>query len=308
MTDLLWVPVTLAAAVFQVTRTALQKRLKSRLDDVTVTWARYVYALPLVWVYAAAVAADAMDSHSVSEPLLWLCLAGGIAQIFGTVLLVGTFSHRNFAIGTTFAKTEGVQIAILGAWLVSVPIGPVGWAGVLVGAAGVILMVVAHAGIRARELAASLGSRAAWMGLASGACFALTALTIRNGHELLDSSDGIAGNLGAFPGSAVVLCVMVTIQTAVLGAWLLARRPRAVREMLRAGWVPPAIGATGFAGSVFWFAAFAMAHPAYVKTLANVELPLAVLVGARFFGERHNRKEHAGMALTFAGVTVLLWA
>lgn len=308
MAGLLWVPVTLAAAVFQVSRTALQKRLKDRLDDVTVTWARYIYSLPLVWVYAWLVAGDAMETHAVTGRLLWLCLAGGIAQILGTVLLVGMFSHRNFAVGTTFAKTEGVQIAVLGAFLVSVPVGLVGWAGILAGAAGVILMAIAHAGMRARELAASLGSRAAWMGMLSGTCFAFTALAIRNGHELLDASDGVAGDLGSFAGSAVVLCAMVTMQSVLLGAWLLWRRGPMVARMFRAGWLPPAIGLTGFAGSALWFAAFTMAHPAYVKTLANIELPLAVLVGSRFFGERHNRKEHAGMALTFLGVTLLLWA
>ena len=37
---------------------------------------------------------------------------GGLAQITATALLVTLFDARNFAVGTTYSKTETVQAAI----------------------------------------------------------------------------------------------------------------------------------------------------------------------------------------------------
>ena len=39
---------------------------------------------------------------------------GGLAQIFGTFLLVYLFSFRNFAVGTAYSKTEPIQAALFG--------------------------------------------------------------------------------------------------------------------------------------------------------------------------------------------------
>ena len=308
MTELLWIPVTLAAAFFQIVRTALQKRLKSGLDDLTITWIRYGYALPLVWLYGWMFAEGALREHAIGWDFLAMCLAGGIAQIYGTVFLLGMFSHRNFAVSTTFAKTEGFQIAVLGVFFVSEELSPLGWIGVFVGTMGGFTMVLARAGMSPAEWRSSLLSRMAALGTLSGTCFAATATLIRSAFETLDASDGVAGNLGNFEGSAAVLAVMVTIQTAMLGLWIAARNRRAFATMLRQGWMPATVGATSFAGSALWFAAFSLTHPAYVKTLANIELPLALLVGSRFFKESHSAAECIGIALTVAGVIVVLYA
>ncbi len=306
--ELLWIPVTLGAAVFQIIRTALQKRLKDQFDDLSVTWIRYGYGLPFVWAYAGLFATQAIEGHSLDIRFLALCLTGGITQIFGTILLIGMFSHRNFAVSTTFAKTEGVQIALLGILFVSEPLSLPGWLGVLVGTCGVVTMSVARSQLQPRDWLSSLFSRTACMGIISGTCFAATALAIRNGYETLDASDGVAGNLGVFHGSAIILCVMVTMQTVALGLWIAARKPSAFGRMFRASRMPLAVGVTSFAGSALWFSAFSLAHPAYVKTLANIELPLAIIVGARFFKERHTFMEYIGIVLTMLGVTAVLYA
>ena len=41
-------------------------------------------------------------------------VTGATAQIVATFLLIHLFSYRNFAVGTTYSKTETVQTAVFG--------------------------------------------------------------------------------------------------------------------------------------------------------------------------------------------------
>lgn len=50
----LWIPVTIAAALLQNIRTALQKHLKGRLSTNAATYTRYVFGFPLAILYLAA--------------------------------------------------------------------------------------------------------------------------------------------------------------------------------------------------------------------------------------------------------------
>jgi hypothetical protein len=53
----------------------------------------------------------------------------GVAQILGTVCLIRAFDARDFAVGTVFAKTEVVQVALFSLVLLGEPLrGAAGWA------------------------------------------------------------------------------------------------------------------------------------------------------------------------------------
>ena len=47
----LWVPITLAAVIFQTVRTALQKHLTAELTTSGVTFVRFLFGTPLALVY-----------------------------------------------------------------------------------------------------------------------------------------------------------------------------------------------------------------------------------------------------------------
>ena len=58
----------------------------------------------------------------------WLIIAGaGVAQILGTVALLRAFDLRDFAIGTVYAKTEVILVAIVSAVALSEPVLFLGW-------------------------------------------------------------------------------------------------------------------------------------------------------------------------------------
>ena len=111
----LWIPVTIFAAFMQNLRSALQKHIKGRLSTGGAAYVRFFYAWPFALAYLAIL--HVVGEHSipeVSREFLIYCLLGGLSQIIFTFLLVYLFSFRNFAVGTTYSKTEIIQIAILG--------------------------------------------------------------------------------------------------------------------------------------------------------------------------------------------------
>ncbi|HUD94294.1 MAG TPA: EamA/RhaT family transporter, partial [Sphingobium sp.] len=97
ITSSLWLPATLLAGATQAWRTAVQRRVSHSLSLNGAGMVRYLYGIPfallLLGIYRLAfpVAWPALRSH-----FLLFCLAGGLAQIIATNLLILAFSHRNF--------------------------------------------------------------------------------------------------------------------------------------------------------------------------------------------------------------------
>ena len=125
----MWIPVTLVAAAFQTSRTALQHRLRALLSVSGAGFVRYVYGAPLS-ALAVLVAWRAGVAWPHIDPRFWPVIAGGgIAQILGTIFLIRAFDARDFAVGTVFSKTEVVQVAVFSTVLLGEPLQWGGWVG-----------------------------------------------------------------------------------------------------------------------------------------------------------------------------------
>ncbi len=58
----------------------------------------------------------------------WPIIAGaGVVQILGTVALLRAFDLRDFAIGTVYAKTEVILVAVVSVVALGEPLEPLGW-------------------------------------------------------------------------------------------------------------------------------------------------------------------------------------
>ena len=240
----------------------------------TITWLRFGFALPFAPLYLWLLPGEIPAPNAL---FIFYAAAAGVLQIGATLLLVRLFARRNFAVCTAFSKTEAAQIAIFGALFFGLPLSPAGIAGVVVGAAG-ILLLVPHNGDK----------RTAIVGICIGGGFALTALCIkRAGAALPDASPIVA--------AAFVLFVMLFLQTILAGGFLLLRGKFNFAAIWRVRRRAVAVGVCGFLGSVGWASAFLLAHPALVKTLAQVELPLAYLLGRAAFSEKPRLSEVCGM-------------
>lgn len=296
----LWVPITIAAAFCQNLRSALQKHLKGSLSTSGATFSRFCYAVPFAWVYLAAVAGvtgDALpDAHAT---FLGFAVLGGVAQIAATALLVYLFSFRNFTVGTTYSKTETIQTALFGALIIGDTISAQTTAAILISLAGVFALSVARTELTARRLMTSWLDKPALIGLASGACFGISAVSYRAASLSLETG-------GFAIRAAFTLAVVLVFQTVAMAVYMRIREPGQITRVARSWRVSLWVGVSGMAASAGWFTAMTIENAAHVRALGQIELVFTFIASVAFFRERTNLPEMIGIVLVVAGILVLL--
>jgi len=290
----LWIPITIWAAFAQTVRNAAQRHLTGELGTLGATLVRFLYGLPFAALWLAAVRHfSAAPIPLPGAPFLGWVALGALSQIAATALLLRTMQERNFAIGVAYSKTEILQVALFGFAFLGDPVRPLAAAAMVCGTLGVLLLSpLSRTGWT---------SKAAAMGLASGAGFALSAVGYRGAALALPETTFMMA-------AACTLLAAQLVQSVLLGGWLLVRAPAVVARTLRAWRVSLFAGFMGAAASAGWFTAFAIEPVAHVRTLGLVELLFSYAVSRRFFLEKLSRRELAGIALIAAGVAVILKA
>lgn len=281
----------------QAVRTAGQKQLSTHLNAMATTGVRYIYALPFAWIYLYLI----VDYRQVAIPslnadFLTYALIGCVTQIIGTVCLVAAFRYRNFAVATSLAKTEAIQIAFLGALFFSASLSFLGWFSVVVGVVGVIF--VSKVRFTYEDVFRNPG---AGFGLASGLGLAITTLLIRESSLALHTDLVIS--------AAVTLVFMITVQTAMSLIYI-AIEDKSQLKLLFTHWrLCLFVGITSVLGSIGWFTGASYQNAAYVKALGQIEFFITLFITYRFFKEKITFKEYVGMTLILLSVIILLvWA
>ncbi len=296
----LWIPITVFAAFVQTVRTAAQKHLTAELTVMSATLVRFLFGLPFAALYLYGLLRFYGRGLPPLEPtFLAYCFAAAVSQIIATFLLIHLFSLRNFAVGTTYARTEAFLTAVIGALFFGEAIVLLGWIAILVSVAGVVLITVARTGLKGRQLFSLLGDRAAWIGVVSGAGFAVASLSIRRASLSF-------GDPTFLYTAAVTLVTVIVIQTVALTLYLVLRDARQFLLMMRNWRVCVLVGITSMLGSTGWFTAMTIEKASYVKALAQVEFIFTLAASMWFFKERSTRKELAGMVLVVVGIVMLL--
>lgn len=300
--DLLWIPVTLAAALFQTVRNAAQRHLIPQLGTLGATLVRFVYGLPFAAMWLAGlhlVGGMPLPQPNAAFPG-WMAL-GAVAQIAATALLLRVMTERNFALGIAYSKTEVLQVAVFAAAFLGDPLGPGMMVAVGCATLGVLLLSPMDSRRPLRTLAAGWTTRTAMLGIASGTCFGISSVGFRGATLAL-------GEVPFLIAAAYALTAVLATQTVLLGGWLAARSPRVVAGVARAWRISLLAGFLGAVASAGWFTAFAIEPVAHVRTLGLVELFFGYAISRRFFRERMTRVELAGMALLAAGLAIVTLA
>ncbi len=295
----MWIPITLAAATFQILRTARQHQLRDRLTTNAAGFVRYAYGAPLALV-TAAITFLALGRPIPSVPgRFWpIVAAAGVSQILGTIALLRAFRLRDFALGTVYAKTEVIQVAVIGAVLLGEPLAWLGW----VGAALVTVSVAWLAGRGSlRTVLRRAGDPAALMGIAAGGLFGGAAVGIRAASQSLDGGT-------AWDRALVTLTVMLVIQTVLNGAYLAITDRSELVAVARHWRLAAPVGVLSLAGSAGWALAVTLENAAKVRTLGQVELLLAFTIARVRFGERHTRAEALAAVAVAVGIAVVVVA
>jgi len=293
----IWIYFTLLAAFMQAIRTAGQKQLSGYLSSMATTGVRYVYALPFAWLYLYWL----LDFRQVSMPelshdFLQYALIACVMQILGTVFLVAAFKYRNFAVATSLAKTEAIQVAIVGALLFSTALNFLGWLSVIIGVIGVI--IVSKVKFTYADIFRNPG---AGFGLAAGLGLAITTLLIRESSLALHTDLMIS--------AAVTLVFMVTVQSVVSVLYVYFEDKSQLLLMVKHWRLCLFVGITSVLGSIGWFTGASYQNAAYVKALGQVEFFITLFLTHRLFKERISKREYLGMLLIISSVVILLlWA
>ena len=296
----LWVPVTLAAAFMQNLRSALQKHLKESLSTSGATFCRFVYAAPLALAYVALLGEGfGFEWPAPSPRFAIFAVLGGITQIIATALLVHLFSLRNFAVGTTYSKTETVQAAVFGVLILGEPISLAAAFAIGISLAGVVFISVAKSRLNLRSLLLGRTGRAAFIGVLSGTFFGASAVTYRAASLSL-------GGEGFLMQAAFTLACVVVFQTVVMAAWIRRREPGELTRVIRRWRIASLVGLSGMLGSAAWFTAMTLQNAAYVRAVGQVELVFTFIASYFFFRERSTALELVGILLTVAGIVILL--
>ena len=290
----MWIVVTLVATVIQTVRTAAQGRLRSHLSVNGAGYARYLFGAPIALAASIIVFGLAgVDLPDIPWRFWPIVTAAGIAQIIGTIALITAFDRRDFAIGTVYAKTEVIQVAIFAAVIVGEPLEPLGWIAAVVVLAGVVRLAI-PAGTPIRSVL-RLTDRAAIAGVVAGGGFALASVGIRWSSTTL-------GDHPAAVRALVTLAAMNTTQAIVNGLWLRWREPGGVTRVIGHWRRTLPVGVLSVCGSGGWALAMSLESAAKVRTLGQSELLLTFVVSRLWLRERHSRAELLASALVLAGV------
>jgi len=286
----------------QTVRTAGQKQLSAYMDAVAATLVRFLFGLPFAAAYLFAVSRWYQATLPQTNGTFWVfAVIASVTQVVATALLIYLFSLRNFAVGTTYARTEAFLTAVVGALLFGELITLPGWAAILASVSGVVVLTIARTHIEAITLLQRLWNPAAAVGLASGLCFALASLSLRKASLSLEISN--------FQLSAgMTLVTMVSIQTAITASYVAIKNARQFGTIFHHWRECLFVGLTSALGSIGWFTAMTLERAAYVKALGQIEFVFALGISTFFFRERSNALELGGMALIAVGVLVLVLA
>ncbi len=299
--ELIWIPISVFAALMQAVRTAAQKTLNQSMSNMGTTYVRSLFGLPFLVMFLAAVLY--VNGGGVPEfrpAFVAYCFGGAAAQVLATALLIHMFTLRSFAVGTMLTKSDILMTAIIGSAFFSERLSLIGWCALFVVLTGVMLLLGGRLGTRALRAGGTtvrevVLERATGVAFLCALMFTFSYLFIREATLLLE------------PGSFLwrggwTVVVVTTMQTVVVGAWLLLKEPGVFRQIWPNRRIISFIGLTSALGSIGWFTAFALENASYVRAVAQVEGIFTLLISWLYFRESLKAIELLGIAVMIGGV------
>ncbi|MFH7808664.1 DMT family transporter [Acinetobacter sp. BSP-153] len=291
-----WILFTLMAAFMQAWRNAFQKQLSTTVDVYGVTLARFIFALPLAFIYIVSLYhfQPIVEVVHFNPRFATYIFVAAISQIAATALMVQLFKQKNYAIGVGLAKSEAILAAIVAVIFLSDHLSILGWVGVVIGGFAVFLMS------KGRGFS-DFSLQTLCIGIGSGLCFAITSLLVREASLELT-------NLPFIHRAAWVLICVIGTQCSLLLIYLGIFRRVTLWAMWQRVGLTFRVSLCSFLASLGWFSAMSMQSVPIVKTLGQVEIIFSMLISAFFFKEKLARAEHLGIILVVIAAFLVIWA
>ncbi len=296
----LWIPLTIAAAFFQNIRSALQKHLQGRLSTLGAAYVRFVYALPVAFVYLVGLYIySGGNLPDISTEFLLYSMAGGLCQILFTVFLLWLFSFHNFAVGTTFSKLETVMVAIFGLLLLGDELTGTIIFAIALSTVGLIILSAAQSHLTLNTLLSGLWQKPTLIGLSCAAWLGASVVFFRAASLSLQLDDYLLS-------ASFTLLIALFLQTVIMGSWMFLRDRGDFAKVFIHWRTAAAVGFSGGLASIGWFTAFTLQNATYVRALGQIELLFTFVATVFFFREKITRGELAGIGLITLSIILVL--
>ena len=291
-----WVLATLIAAAAQTARNAAQSGLTARIGTLGATQVRFLFGLPfaVAFLWLASLGTGERPP-SLTTPSLAYTALGAVAQIAATALMLLTMKSRSFAVTTAWIKTEPVMVALLAAATIGDPLTMTTLIAIAVATAGVVILSTKPE--TARLMLADL--RPAATGLLAGLMFGIAAIGFRGGILHLPEGSFLIR-------ASTILVLSLALQSGILLAYLAACDRKALTASFGVWKTSLLAGFLGAFASQFWFIGFSLTSAANVRTLALVEVLMALAVSAWVFRQPVTARQRLGIAIIVIGVGLLL--
>jgi len=288
---MLWIPITLGAAMLQVARNAAQRGLLAEAGPWGATLVRFLFGLPFSIVFAVVgVGLSSGFAPHVDPRFLAACAIGGAAQIGATAAMLVSMRRSSFTLGATFSQSDIPLAAFVGVAL-GEPLAAVKWVGLAMVTAGLIALGWPGRGTSAKDWTAAL------FGLAAGAGFAVSSNAYRQAALALEPHHPVVAALAT-------LVVVQAMQSIALLSWLAARDPASLRVVFLRWRSSITVGLFGALASSLWFMAFALSPAGPVRAVGVAEVPFTALAGRRLFAERFSARQLMLGAVITIGVVL----
>jgi drug/metabolite transporter (DMT)-like permease len=289
---MLWIPITIGAAGFQVARNALQRGLVGDAGPWGATLVRFLFGLPFsiaIWAAVAAASPGARPSFGVG---FWLAVStGALSQLLASASLLVAMRRAGFAIGTALQQSSLPLSAVIGLAVFHDNLNPLAWVGVAITTLGLAVLTWPKGATGPRPLTGAV------FGLISGLCFGFSLNAFRHAELALEPRRHILA-------AVTSVTVAQALQSSALTLMLAWRRPQALRAVITSWRRSLGAGLCGAIASFGWFTAIGFAPAGPVRAVGMVEMPMAAIAGRRVFAERLTARQWAAGVATGLGVVM----
>jgi drug/metabolite transporter (DMT)-like permease len=284
----MWLALALTAALCQVLRNTVMKRLGDTLDEYINVWGRFTFLLPF-----AAAFVWWRGVPPIKPGFIPACLAFAVCQIISTMALSKALKLGQISMVTALWKVSLLVLVVLGYLTLRETPSALGIAGILISMSGVYLLNVNRAHIAWwAPLAVLFTDRGQRYTLLAALFFAPSVVTIK---WAMQCSDPYMGTLGGYLAASLLVTPIVLVTS---------RKHFAAIPGLWKAFV--SFGLFASLTTVSQGTAYLMTLSSYVEAVKQVEILFAMGIGVLIFGERQKVRDIApGAAVMLAGVVLL---
>jgi uncharacterized membrane protein len=284
----MWFALALVAALCQVLRNMVMKRLGHSLDEYITVWGRFTFLLPFAALFVLWKGAPALESGFATA-----CLSFGASQLVATLALSKALKLAPFSLVSPLWKVSLLFLLVLGYLTLRETPSPLGIAGVLLSMAGVYLLNVEKARVSAwAPLVVLFTDRGMRWTLLAAFFYAPSVVTIKWAMQL---SDAYTGTLGGYAAASLMSVPLVLVTS----RRQFPRVPRYWKEFL-------GLGLFAALTTITQGLAYLLTLSSYVEAVKQVEILFAMAIGSLVFDEKQQVREIAPGALVMLAGMVLL--